>query len=319
MFPTRKVHQKTHLVSIRIAFRFIHFTWHIFLISRRKFLYTCGLATAGTGVIAAAGFIASDRPQVTRIDIRLRGLPHEFDGYTIAQLSDFHYEDHFSVVPIRKSIELVNALHPDLIVLTGDYVTVPMGDYHRSTAYRFARNAGPCAEVLGKLRAPAGTFAVLGNHDGSSDPSYIVHALQGHGIPVLMNRSIPLEREKARIWLAGIDDVLEGRPDLAAALRPIPSGEVTILLAHEPDFADDAVFAPVHLQLAGHSHGGQIWIPGIGAPWLPQLARKYPRGSYQIGKLTLYTNLGIGTIRMPVRINCTPEVTLITLRTWLPG
>jgi len=89
---------------------------------------------------------------------------------------------------------------------------------------------------------------------------------------------------------------------------------VTILLAHEPDFADEVAFAPVHLQLAGHSHGGQIWIPGIGAPWLPQLARKYPRGLYQIGKLILYTNLGLGTIRMPVRINCPPEVTLITLR-----
>jgi hypothetical protein len=272
------------------------------------------LATAGAAVVGGVGFAESDRPQVTRIDIRLPGLPHEFDGFTIAQLSDFHYEDRFSVVPIRKGVELVNGLHPDLIVLTGDFVTVPLGDYHRSTASRFAKNSGPCAEVLGKLQAPAGKFAVLGNHDGSSDPSYVVHALQGHGIPVLMNRSLPLERGKARIWLAGIDDVLEGRPDLAAALRPIPAGEVTILLAHEPDFADEVAFAPVDLQLAGHSHGGQIWIPGIGAPWLPQLARKYPRGLYQIGKLILYTNLGLGTIRMPVRINCPPEVTLITLR-----
>jgi hypothetical protein len=272
------------------------------------------LATAGAAVVGGVGFAESDRPQVTRIDIRLPGLPHEFDGFTIAQLSDFHYEDRFSVVPIRKGVELVNGLHPDLIVLTGDFVTVPLGDYHRSTASRFAKNSGPCAEVLGKLQAPAGKFAVLGNHDGSSDPSYVVHALQGHGIPVLMNRSLPLERGKARIWLAGIDDVLEGRPDLAAALRPIPAGEVTILLAHEPDFADEVAFAPVDLQLAGHSHGGQIWIPGIGAPWLPQLARKYPRGLYQIGKLILYTNLGLGTIRMPVRINCPPEVTFITLR-----
>jgi predicted MPP superfamily phosphohydrolase len=94
---------------------------------------------------------------------------------------------------------------------------------------------------------------------------------------------------------------------------------VTILLAHEPDFADEVMFAPVDLQLAGHSHGGQIWIPGIGAPWLPQLARKYPRGLYQLGKLTLYTNLGIGTIRVPVRLNCPPEVTLITLRPVLPS
>jgi predicted MPP superfamily phosphohydrolase len=284
------------------------------LLTRRKFLYTGGLATAGAAVVGGVGLAESDRPQVTRINIPLRGLPNEFDGFSIAQLSDFHYEDHFSVVPIRKGVELVNGLHPDLIVLTGDFVTVPMGAYHRSAAYRFAKNSGPCAEILGKLQAPAGKFAVLGNHDGSSDPSYVVHALHDNGIPVLMNRSLPLERGKARIWLAGIDDVLEGRPDLAAALRPIPAGEVTILLAHEPDFADEVAFAPVHLQLAGHSHGGQIWIPGIGAPWLPQLARKYPRGLYQIGKLILYTNLGLGTIRMPVRINCPPEVTLITLR-----
>jgi uncharacterized protein len=288
------------------------------LLTRRKFLYAGGLAAAGAGVAGAVGFIESDRPQVSRIDIRLRRLPQEFDGFTIAQLSDFHYEDHFSAMPIRKGVELVNGLRPDLIVLTGDFVTVPMVQYHRGNAYRFAKNAGPCAEILSKLRAPAGTFAALGNHDGASDPSYVVRALQGHGIPVLMNRSLPLERGKARIWLAGIDDVLEGRPDLGAALRHIPSEEITILLAHEPDFADQLVFAPVDLQLAGHSHGGQIWVPGIGAPWLPPLARKYPRGLYNVGKLTLYTNLGIGTIRVPVRLNCPPEVTLITLRTWLP-
>jgi len=251
---------------------------------------------------------------LTRIDIRLRRLPSEFDGFTIAQLSDFHYEEHFSVVPIRKGVEIVNGLRPDLIVLTGDYVTVPMTEYRRANTVRFAKNSGPCAALLSALRAPHGVYAVLGNHDGASDPHYVVSALQGHGIPVLVNRSVPFERGRARIWLTGIDDVLEGVPDLGAALGPVPSDEVSILLAHEPDFADQVAFAPVDLQLAGHSHGGQIWIPGVGAPWLPQLARKYPRGLYEIGKLMLYTNLGIGTIRMPVRLNCPPEVTLITLR-----
>lgn len=269
---------------------------------------------AGGSVAGGIGFVASDRPQLTRVDIRLRRLPPEFDGFTIAQLSDFHYEEHFSIVPIRKGVEVVSGLRPDLIVLTGDYVTVPITEYHRGNAYRFAKNSGPCAALLSQLRAPYGVYAVLGNHDGASDPSYVVNALQAHGIPVLMNRSIPIERGKARVWLAGVDDILEGRPDLAGALKGIPQNEATILLAHEPDFADQVVFAPVDLQLAGHSHGGQIWIPGIGAPWLPQLARKYPRGLYQIGKLMLYTNLGIGTIRIPVRLNCPPEVTLITLR-----
>jgi predicted MPP superfamily phosphohydrolase len=284
------------------------------LLTRRKFLYAGGLTAAGTAVAGTAGFVQSDRPQVTRIEIGLRRLPASFDGFIIAQLSDFHYEEHFSIVPIRKGVEIVNGVRPDLIVLTGDYVTVPMTDYRRGDAYRFAKNAGPCAALLGRLRAPHGIYAVLGNHDGASDPSYVVNALQGHGIPVLMNRAVPFERDKARIWLTGVDDVLEGRPDLGAALRGVPQNETTILLAHEPDFADEVSFAPVDLQLAGHSHGGQIWIPGIGAPWLPQMARKYPRGLYEIGKLMLYTNLGIGTIRIPVRLNCPPEITLITLR-----
>jgi predicted MPP superfamily phosphohydrolase len=97
-------------------------------------------------------------------------------------------------------------------------------------------------------------------------------------------------------------------------LRGIPPVEATILLAHEPDFADEAANYPIDLQLSGHSHGGQIWIPVIGAPWLPPMSRRYPRGLYRVKDLTLYTNMGIGTIHAPIRLNCPPEVTLITLR-----
>jgi predicted MPP superfamily phosphohydrolase len=157
-------------------------------------------------------------------------------------------------------------------------------------------------------------YAIMGNHDATAYPELIVAALESHQIPVLKNRSVPLERSGRRIWLAGIDDVLKGSPDLAATLAAIPPGETTILLAHEPDFADQAARHAVDLQFSGHSHGGQIWIPGIGAPWLPEKAHKYPRGLYQVGGLTLYTNFGIGTIRVPIRINCPPEVTLFTLR-----
>jgi hypothetical protein len=163
-----------------------------------------------------------------------------------------------------------------------------------------------------------GTFAILGNHDGEADPERVAGALQDHHIPVLRNRSIGLERGASRIWLTGIDDVLSGFPDLVAAIKKIPANETTILLAHEPDFADEAAMYPVDLQLSGHSHGGQIWIPGLGAPWLPPLSIKYPRGLYRVGNLTLYTNMGIGTIRAPIRINCPPEITLITLRAGKP-
>jgi uncharacterized protein len=283
--------------------------------TRRQFLYTGAAAFAGAAGVGAGGYLESYRLQLKRIEIPLRRLPQEFDGFTIAQLSDFHYEEKFSALPIRHSVELVNNLHPDLIVLTGDFVTVPLVNFRYRASREAAKTAIPCAEVLQPLHARSGTFAVLGNHDAHASPGMVTHALQEHGIPVLKNACVPMERAGKRFWLAGIDDALEARPDLGAAIQKIPSDETIILLAHEPDFADRAALTPVDLQLSGHSHGGQIWIPGVGAPWLPPLARKYPRGLYKVRNMTLYTNIGIGTIRAPIRINCVPEVTLITLRT----
>lgn len=130
---------------------------------------------------------------------------------------------------------------------------------------------------------------------------------------------MPVEEDGARLWIAGIDDVLTGAPDLHNALRQVPVGDVTILLAHEPDYADAASRFPVHLQLSGHSHGGQVRLPLLGAPILPSLARKYPAGLRQVGNLQLYTNRGIGVIDPPIRINCPPEITLLTLRSAMRG
>ena len=279
-------------------------------ISRRKFLYAGAVAGAGLAV-AADGLSESNHPLLVRQEITLRRLPKSFDGFTIAHLSDFHYEDHFSVVPIRKSVEMVNGLRPDLTVLTGDFVTVPLFSRQRFLR-ESAETALPCAVVLEHIQGPK--FAILGNHDAITNPPMIIRAFQEHGIPVLRNTSIPLERGSGRIWLAGIDDLLRGTPRIDLTLQGIPPDETTILLAHEPDYADQVSLLPVDLQLSGHSHGGQIWIPGIGAPWLPEMSHRYPRGLYKVGDLTLYTNMGIGTIRAPIRINCPPEVTVITLR-----
>lgn len=279
--------------------------------TRRKFLYAGAAFVAGAAVLGSDGLAESRYPRVVKLDVALAHLPRAFDGFTIAQLSDFHYEEHFSIVPISKSVEMVNRLAPDLTVLTGDFVTVPIFERQKFLA-EAAATAFPCARLLEGLAGQK--FAIMGNHDIAGYPETVIAALENHDIPVLRNRAVPLERGGARIWLAGIDDILKGEPSLHRTLAGIPPGETTILLAHEPDFADQAARRQVDLQLSGHSHGGQIWIPGIGAPWLPPLARKYPRGLYQIGQLTLYTNMGIGTIRAPIRINCPPEVSLISLR-----
>lgn len=283
--------------------------------TRRQFLFTGATAVAGIAALGTDGYFESYRLQLKKIEIPLHRLPHQFDGFTIVQLSDFHYEEEFSAVPIRRSVEIVNGLSPDLVVLTGDFVTVPMFRFGRHAALVAANAVFPCAAVLSGIQAHMGSFAILGNHDAYSNPALVASGLRSHGIPLLRNSCVPIERDGARLWLAGIDDALEGHPDLGAAIEKIPRGETIILLAHEPDFADEAAITPVDLQLSGHSHGGQIWIPGIGAPWLPSLARNYPRGLYKIENMVLYTNIGIGTIRAPVRINCIPEITHITLRT----
>jgi uncharacterized protein len=156
-------------------------------------------------------------------------------------------------------------------------------------------------------------LAILGNHDHWNNAAIVEGALQDRGIPVLRNRSVPLERGHHRIWIAGIDDALVEAADLDKALHNVPRSETTLLLAHEPDFADFAARFPVDLLLSGHSHGGQVRLPGIGALILPALARKYPIGLNRVGSLQVYTNRGLGVINPPVRFYCPPEVTFVTL------
>jgi uncharacterized protein len=284
-----------------------------FSTSRRKFLKTAA-AVAAAGALAVVGdgvIFEANRPKVVSIEIPLLRLGEAWDGFKIAQLSDLHYDDYFSVVPIRRTVDLIQGLQPDLVVVTGDFITSPFVR-SRAQLIQAARAIEPCAVLLAQMHAPFGILASLGNHDVSTDPAHISAVLQSHGISVLRNRSVPLERDGGRLWFSGVDDVLTGKPDLKQALKGVPATEPVVLLAHEPDFAD--YVSHTDLQLSGHSHGGQIRIPLVGAPYLPVMGRKYPQGLRKIGPLTLYTNAGIGTIVVPMRLHCPPEITLITLR-----
>jgi uncharacterized protein len=278
-------------------------------LNRRKFIRLA----AGAGVAALGAdsvLLEPNRPHLVRKDIRLRRWPEHLDGFNIALLSDFHYDPYFSIHPIRAAVGMVNALRPDLVVLTGDFVSVPfLGDHEKA-----ADAAEPCAQLLRELQAPHGLWAVMGNHDSFTDPDRVTSALRAVGIQVLVNQSVPIERNSGRFWLSGVDDVLGKTADLDKTLHVVPTGEATVLLAHEPDYADRVMRHPVDLQLSGHSHGGQVRLPFLPPIYLPDLARKYVWGLYNIGELTLYTNAGIGTVQIPVRLNCPPEVTLITLR-----
>ena len=255
-------------------------------------------------------FIEPKHPLAKRVDIQLNRLPDDFHGFRIAQISDIHFGPFMGKNGVKRALEVLRPFHPDVVLLTGDFVSHPVTGRHGPAG---ARNAEPCADALVEWKESP-LVAILGNHDHWNGAEIVAGALRERGIELLRNTAMPIERNDRRIWLAGVDDALTRAADLEQTTRDVPSGETTVLLSHEPDYADYAARFPVDLQLSGHSHGGQVRVPGIGALILPEMATKYPSGLYQIGGLQLYTNCGLGVVTPPVRFNCPPEVTLLTLR-----
>jgi hypothetical protein len=280
-------------------------------LSRRSFLELSAgaLATGALGV----SFYEPQQTAISQVEIALKRLPAKLDGLRIAQLSDIHFNSFMTVSHLERVVELTNAQKPDAVVLTGDFVTAPA--HHRQGRLAGAEQAWPCANVLRRIAPPLGCFAVLGNHDYETDADVVTEALSG-GSPtqVLRNKAVALERDGARLWLAGLDNVTVRRARPDEALQGVPPQECTMVAVHEPDFADEMQRYPVDFQMSGHSHGGQIRIPGVGALFLPRWARKYPLGHYRFGDFQLYTNRGIGVIGLPMRFMCPPELTIFTLR-----
>jgi uncharacterized protein len=278
-------------------------------VTRRRFL-GYGLATLA-GAAAIDGFlIEPGHPVAERREIRLRRLPESFAGFRIAQITDIHFGPYMGKHGVERGVRLAREFNPDLLVLTGDFVSHPLGqDYGPAGAH----HAEPCADVFATWKGVP-IAAVLGNHDWWNGPEIVAGALVDRGIKVMRNHAFPFERGRDRLWIAGVDDVFEGQADLSKTLASVPNSEATVLLAHEPDYADYTARFPVDLQLSGHSHGGQVRVPGMGPIILPDLGRKYHSGLNRVGQLQVYTNRGLGVIDPPVRLNCAPEVTCITLQ-----
>ena len=243
---------------------------------------------------------------VDRVEVHSPRVPRALDGLKIGQLTDTHYGSSSDQAFIERASNMLQRLAPDLIVLTGDYV------HH-------AGEPEPAARALGSLRAPLGVFAVLGNHDhwhgALAVESAFRSAFLGQRFDLLRNAHHTVDVAGTPLHIVGADDAWEGPMDLPKALIGLPRDEPAILLAHEPDVADQTSAAyPFILQLSGHSHGGQVRIPLIGAPVLPYLGRKYPIGLRFVEGMFVYTSRGVGMASPPVRFRCPPEVTLITLR-----
>lgn len=238
------------------------------------------------------------------VDLVLPRLAVEFTGYTIAQISDLHQGSGLTETRLADAVSTICAQKVDLIAITGDFLSVPP-----------ARYASTLTAQLSKLSAPDGVLAVLGNHDYDYHPGQVRAILEKAHIFELRNTAISIRRKQAVLHIAGIDSALAGEDRLEAALTQFPAGDgAAVLLSHEPDFADiSSATDRFVLQLSGHSHGGQVLLPGIGSLFLPQMARKYPSGHYQVQNMQLYTNRGLGTTHLPFRLGCRPEITLFRL------
>lgn len=277
--------------------------------TRRRFLRRVLRVAAGgtlaTGLTAAYGRWEASRLQVRRTTVAVPHLPAAFVGTTVAVLADFHHGPYVSIGFIREAVRLANALAPDAVALVGDFA-------HKGT--HTAEQLPPCLEALERLRAPLGVYAAPGNHDMQHAGRVYRDGIAATSLGDLTNRSVRLTRAGAHLWLAGVDDLWWGEPDLGAALRDVPEGAAVVLLSHNPDFAEEHPDGRVGLVLSGHTHGGQMVVPLLGGLWLPsRYGDKYRSGLVEGPASQVFVTCGVGTAGLPFRINCPPEINLLTL------
>ena len=265
-----------------------------------------GIAWAGATALVGVAYSTVIEPrwiEVTPVSLALPGLAPEFCGFRIVHLSDIHMGDWMNAARLHDVVRSVNTQSPDLVAITGDFITRRSESYLRDLA---------CG--LSRLNARDGVVAVLGNHDHWSGARMVRDVLAASGICELANTALTLHRAGEHLHIAGVDDILVGRDRLDLAIAHLPADGAAILLAHEPDFADEsAATGRFDLQLSGHTHGGQVVAPVVGPLLLPYLGRKYPSGRYRVGEMIQYTNRGIGMVSPYVRFNCRPEITVLDL------
>ena len=278
-------------------------------LTRRNFLFGSALSAAGLALYSSE--FASHEISILNRSLALPNLPDSFRGFRIVQISDIHFDEYTEPSFVRRVIAEVNALAPDLVLLTGDYISFgPLG-------YDFATGAmHRCAAVLGGIACPQ-RFAVMGNHDSFIGAPLIHPILAAVSIPLLVNQHVPIERPGGRLWLCGIHDPVTHIPNLERAIPAQPDGPV-LLMSHGPDYADELLTHPrgqlVDAMFSGHSHGGQVRFPFVGPMCLPAGGQKYVEGFYRLGHMQLYVNRGIGTVGLPFRLNCPPEITVFSLQ-----
>jgi predicted MPP superfamily phosphohydrolase len=272
--------------------------------SRRMFLRTAFWGASAYVVVGSGyGALYRNRFEVVRKELRLKNLPSSLRGLTLGLVSDIHSGPYMSKEEIDRYVEELNSLRPDIIFLPGDFVTIRLDEIY------------PVIESLSDLKAPYGVFGCLGNHEFySRAPDEITRRLDDAGVKMLRNDNAIPDVRGAKLAILGIDDLGHG-DDFPAAMRSVPPDMTKILMSHKPYFFPSAAESGIDLTLAGHTHGGQVVFVKVGDFTLAPatLVSKYVAGLYDIGDSLMYVSRGVGTIGVPFRINCPPEVTLFTL------
>jgi predicted MPP superfamily phosphohydrolase len=249
--------------------------------------------------------------ELNRHNIPVADLPEAFAGIQIVQMSDFHGSRLVTSGFLREAVTLAQAQNPDVIVLTGDFI------------HKGFRHIDQVAEILGNLRAPLGVYAVLGNHDFSVRNALgirryqqlhqaVADALRAQGIHVLQNETRILERQGERLYLSGVDDLWSRVCDLERAFQGLSAAVPRVLLAHNPSTVEHLNGHRCDLMLSGHTHGGQVNLPGVGRLALGPRGRRFAAGIYQVNDTTLYVNKGVG-FGFRIRYGVRPEVAVLTL------
>ncbi|CCQ91196.1 Metallophosphoesterase [Nitrospina gracilis 3/211] len=298
-----------------------HFNFFKKPIPRRSFLKgMLGVfAVSGAGVGHGYASTWKSNIRLERVEVTIRNLPPAFRGFTIGLLSDLHSSPIVSKDHLQSAAELLMTARPDMIALTGDFIghtfRFPGEPYHEFEP-RYVANI---VDAFSGLKAPHGIYGVLGNHDFWSGPEAVLtlekEFAQGFGVKWLRNRNVKVERGSEAIVLAGVDDYWQDSCSPGDALKGSPEDAVRILLSHNPEVNEILYdWQRIDLILSGHTHGGQIKLPFIGAPFQAGVRkRKYMEGLARDGHRQTYVTRGVGHLVVPIRLLCPPEVTLITL------
>lgn len=270
---------------------------------KRRGLITLSLSRPEPALSPAKLSKSFPDPEITHMDIWLRRLGRVHHGLRIVQLTDIHHSLFTPLDEVERAVQLANRLRPDVIALTGDYVTL-------SPLYIW-----PAARALGKLHARLGIFAVLGNHDFQVDADGITKALQAQRIRVLRNAHFALRAGSTTLWIVGVDDLWWRADDLDAAMRSVPARDPKILLCHNPLGIRMAAARGIDFVLSGHTHGGQVRLPVVGSLYgRSKLGERFIDGWNRLNGTQIYVSRGIGKSVVPLRLNCPPEIACFRLR-----